>query len=876
MKLTTWKIKAGARLTFCFITLLLFPSTSGNHDIRAYKEGDVMLGGLFKVHFAGDGDHCGDLYTRGLGHVEAMIFAIESVNKNHSLLPNVTIGYDIRNYCESVALAMNIAYDFVSNSEANSSTIGCTSKVRSKPISALIGPTDSGSAILVGSLLQVVNIPAISPSATSVELNSELFKDYFRMVPPDDWQAKVMAEIIEFFNWTYVAAVGLDDSYGHSGIRALEKESINRSFCVAFSEFIPRLGYQSKINQIVAKIKQKPNIGVIVVWLSGRHGRTFLTELTNKNLSEKTLILSDAMTSGSALFLDQRLAILNGSLGIQPRDYPYPAFDDHLKRITTAKKVKIRAEWWEDFWKSQLNYSAKQSTDSGVVACKANLTSQHAVTKLHSSFHSYVIDAVFALAYALDNIYNCSALQVTNSCPSVEATVKGSNLKKYLRNVSFNGLTGKVRFGSFGEPLSVSYDIVNFQRDPSTDKALRKVTIGGWDKETPSNLQINASNIRWNTYLGVSGPVSFCSSECLPGTRKAITTPCCWNCIECPQGTISTELGSGSCIKCDSGTKPNEGRAKCENLPIINITLTSATGIIITMVASIGFVLTLLVLASYIKFYDTPIVKASTREVSVLLLISIAALFGLPVIELGEPSDFLCNATNVWRYSALTVCITVLFLKLMRITGVFELDKVAQLLKPCFKTVKRQGISILVINSTAFSLLALWTAIDPPGRQKIIRPDEYIFLVCKPLFTNTGLSLFIAVCAYMLTLALLCTYCAFKARGIPENLNESKYIGFSMYILLLSSVAYYPVVFNFESWYVAIVSCSTTLIISFGLLSCMFGPKVYVLFFCPQQNTLETVKSQVSQYSFNVCRRDVLHVSIGVGRRNNNVGKPVG
>ena len=880
MKLTNWKIETGISLTFCFFTLLLFPATTGNHGIRAYKEGDVMLGGLFSVHFGGSDDYCGDLYLKGLGHVEAMIFAIESVNKNPNLLPNVTIGYDIRNYCESMALAMKIAYEFVSNSNANSSAIGYSTQVRSKPISALIGPTNSGSAVLVGSLLQVANIPAINPAATSLELSSQFYKDFFRTVPPDNWQAMVMADIIELFNWTYVAAVGLDDSYGRSGIWALERESFNRkSFCVAFSEFIPRLGYQQKINQTVSKIKRKRNIGVVIVWLSGRYGRTFLTQETNENLKEKTFLLSDSMTSGSALFLNQRFKILSGSLGIQPRNYRYPAFDDHLKRITPAREIEIGAEWWKEFWRSQLNCSGERSIDSGVAACKTNLTSYQALTKLHSTFHTYTVNAVFAIAHAMNNIYNCSALheaQEKDSCPSIEPTVMENHLLKYLRNVSFNGVTGKVQFDSFGDPFSASYDIVNFQRGPSKDNALRKVIIGVWNKEITPNLQINASNIRWSSYLNrVSGPVSFCASECLPGTRKAITTPCCWDCIECPQGTISTELGSRRCIACNTQTKPNEGRTKCEKLPIINITLTSATGISLAVVASIGFVLTLLVFASYIKCYDTQIVKASSREVSVLLLFDIAVLFVLPVVELVEPSDFLCSATNVWRYTGLTICITVLFSKLMRITGVFELDKAGQLLKPCFKTAKKQAISIFVINSATFFLKALWMAFDPPDRQKIIRPDEYIFVVCKPFFTNTGRSLFIAVCAYMLTVALLCTYYAFKARGIPENFNETKYTAFSMYIFLLSSLAYYPVLFNFESWYVPLVSCSTTLITSFGLLSCMFGPKVYVLFFRPQQNTLESVRSQVSKYSFNASGKDVLPASICAGRRNNAV-MPVG
>ena len=51
-----------------------------------------------------------------------------------------------------------------------------------------------------------------------------------------------MADIIELFNWTYVAAVGLDDSYGRKGILALEKEAYNRkTICIALYELIPRL-----------------------------------------------------------------------------------------------------------------------------------------------------------------------------------------------------------------------------------------------------------------------------------------------------------------------------------------------------------------------------------------------------------------------------------------------------------------------------------------------------------------------------------------------------------------------------------------------------------------------------------------------------------
>ena len=855
--------------------LLFLPLTSSNDGYRNYKDGDVIVGGLLNIHYSGTNDQCTELSTTGLGYAEATIFAIEKINKNSTILPNVTIGYDLRDYCWSNARAMKIAYDFMCDgdpvhmSNQNISTSPTRYVKETKTISALLGPTESGSAVLVGSLLQVSDIPAISPSVTSDELSSQMYKDFFRTVPPDRWQAKVMADIIELFNWTYVAAVGLDDSYGQNGISALEKESYNRgTFCIAFSEYIPRLGYWNKTKETVLKIKRWSKVAVIIIWLSGRYGREFFSEATAQNV-EKTWILSDALTARGT-FLDTHLTILNGSLGIKPHEYSVLEFEEHLKMITPAKSIERGAHWWEEFWRLHFNCSATNANEqSGVALCETNLTLHHALQKIHGSFVSYRIDAVYAIAHALDNIYRCSltihGAGKRGKCPPLKPSVKGRDLEKYLRNISFDGLTGRVGFDKFGDPLTASYDIINFQHD-STDAARKNILVGSWNKNNTPKLEVDLSRLRWRTPFT---PLSFCSSECLPGTRRAKTELCCWDCIKCPLGTVSTKVGSISCTKCDPETKSNEGRSRCEKLSVINITHLNVYGITITLVASLGLILILFVGGTYIKFFNTPVLRASNREISFLLLFGISSLFILAVLELSEPSHSLCTATFFWRYFGLNLCITVLFLKTMRIASVFEVDKLAQLFTPCYKTLTRQGIFLSGMNLASLCLLALWIFLDPPRRNKVIRVDEYIFLVCKPFDTNVGLALFIAVCAYTLIVAFLCTYYAFKARGIPENFNETKYIGFSMYILLLSSLAYYPVLFAFESWYVTIVSCTTTLVTSFGMLGCMFGPRIYILFFQSQQNTIESVRSQVMNFSFsNVKATRVLPAQINEGVPN--------
>ncbi|KAJ7374709.1 hypothetical protein OS493_005052 [Desmophyllum pertusum] len=199
-----------------------------------------------------------------------------------------------------------------------------------------------------------------------------------------------------------------------------------------------------------------------------------------------------------------------------------------------------------------------------------------------------------------------------------------------------------------------------------------------------------------------------------------------------------------------------------------------------------------------------------------------------------------------WRYFALTLCVTVLFLKTMRITSVFQVDKVAELFTPFFKTIQRQTMLITVMNSIALSLIALWLFLDPPASEKTY-PFRRVHIPCVQTIS-------LQHWAFTVPRRLLVHFnrgsplhvLRLQSQGIPENFNETKYIGFSMYILLLSSLAYYPVVLNFESWYVTLVACSTTLVTSFGLLSCMFGPKMYLLLIHPQRNTVESVRSQVS------------------------------
>jgi hypothetical protein len=50
--------------------------------------------------------------------------------------------------------------------------------------------------------------------------------------------------------------------------------------------------------------------------------------------------------------------------------------------------------------------------------------------------------------------------------------------------------------------------------------------------------------------------------------------------------------------------------------------------------------------------------------------------------------------------------------------------------------------------------------------------------------------------AYSAFLVVLCTIYAVKTRKIPENFNEARFIGFTMYSILIIWIAFVPIYFG--------------------------------------------------------------------------------
>ena len=67
---------------------------------------DFVIGGLFPVY------DCEHPELKDLEMLEAMLFAIDRINNDMSLLLNLTIGYDVRDSCNDEFIGLDEAWDF--------------------------------------------------------------------------------------------------------------------------------------------------------------------------------------------------------------------------------------------------------------------------------------------------------------------------------------------------------------------------------------------------------------------------------------------------------------------------------------------------------------------------------------------------------------------------------------------------------------------------------------------------------------------------------------------------------------------------------------------------------------------------------------------
>uniref|UniRef100_A0A8C9YRA8 Glutamate metabotropic receptor 8 n=1 Tax=Sander lucioperca TaxID=283035 RepID=A0A8C9YRA8_SANLU len=829
---------------------LYYPQAAPEYAHSIRLDGDIILGGLFPVHSRGDrGTPCGELKKeKGIHRLEAMMFAIDLINKDPELLPNITLGARILDTCSRDTYALEQSLTFVQALiERDGSDVRCANgdpPIFTKPdkIVGVIGAAASSVSIMVANILRLFKIPQVSYASTAPELSDNTRYDFFsRVVPPDSYQAQAMMDIVTAMEWNYVSTLASEGNYGESGVEAFVQISRETGgVCIAQSLKIPREPRPGEFDKIIRRLLETSNARAVIMFANEDDIRRVLDAAKRNNQTGHFLwVGSDSWGSKISPVIGQE-KVAEGAITILPKRASVDAFDRYFRSRSLSNNR--RNVWFAEFWEE--NFNCKLGMHGKRPGSLKKCTGLEKVGR-DSSYEQegkvqFVMDAVYAMAHALHRMHRELCFGYPGLCPRM-ASIDGKELLSYIRAVNFNGSAGTpVVFNENGDAPG-RYDIFQYQRT-NRSTAEYKV-IGSWTNK----LHLKLEAMRWKTG-DPSLPPSVCSIPCRAGERKKVVkgVPCCWHCERCEGYHYQVEF---TCELCPYEMRPDVNRTGCVPIPIIKLEWHSPWAIVPVFISMLGIIATSFVIVTFVRHNDTPIVRASGREMSYVLLTGIFLCYAITFLMIATPDVGVCSFRRIFLGLGMCFSYAALLTKTNRIHRIFEQGK-KSVTAPRFISPASQLVITFSLISVQLLGVFVWFAVDPPhtvvdyGEQRTQDPmSARGVLKCD----ISDLSLICSL-GYSILLMVTCTVYAIKTRGVPETFNEAKPIGFTMYTTCIIWLAFIPIFFGTSQSAERMYIQTTTLTISLSLsasvsLGMLYMPKVYIILFHPEQNVPKRKRS---------------------------------
>ncbi|XP_039414805.1 metabotropic glutamate receptor 7 isoform X3 [Corvus cornix cornix] len=511
------RLLALLELPCCLLELLLGEAARGQemyapHSIRL--EGDITLGGLFPVHAKGPpGSPCGDIKKEnGIHRLEAMLYALDQINSDPDLLPNVTLGARILDTCSRDTYALEQSLTFVQALiQKDTSDVRCTNGeppvfVKPEKVVGVIGASGSSVSIMVANILRLFQIPQISYASTAPELSDDRRYDFFsRVVPPDSFQAQAMVDIVKALGWNYVSTLASEGNYGEKGVESFMQISREAGgLCIAQSLKIPQDRKDKSIDfdKIIRQLLETPNARAIVIFANDEDIKQILAAAKRADQVGHFLWVGSDTWGSKVSPLLQQEDVAEGAITILPKRATIEGFDTYFtsRTLENNRRNVWFAEYWEENFNCKLTITGSKKEDTD-----RKCTGQERIGK-DSHYEQegkvqFVIDAVYAMAHALHHMNRDLCADSAGLCPEMEHA-GGKRLLKYIRSVNFNGSAGTpVMFNKNGDAPG-RYDIFQYHSSNTSTPGYR--LVGQWTDDLQLNLYIQTTTLTISMNLSAS------------------------------------------------------------------------------------------------------------------------------------------------------------------------------------------------------------------------------------------------------------------------------------------------------------------------------------------------------------------------------------
>ncbi|XP_026086108.1 extracellular calcium-sensing receptor-like [Carassius auratus] len=822
-----------------------------------YQDGDVILGGLFQVHFftvlphlsfktVPDPPYCEKFDMEIFQQAQTMAFAIDEINKNPILLPNITLGYHLYDNCVRLGMAFRAAMSLISGTEKSFSNLNCTGP---SPVVGIVGDPSSTPSIAISSVLGLFRVPIVSYYATCSCLSDrKKYPSFFRTIPSDAFQVRAMVQILRHFGWTWVGLIYSDDDYGIYAAQSFHQEMQLFGHCVAFSEILPHENNLRDIQHITGVIEAS-TARVVVVFSTSSFLLPLMEEVVLQNMTGRQWIASEAWATTPVYHTPRLLPYLGGTLGIAVRRGKIQGLHDFLLHIHPSNEP--RNNMLRIFWENMFGCSFEtggtvedgeqvKNMCTGQEDLSITNTPYTDVSGLRAAYNVY--KAVYALAHALHDLMQCEEGRGPfngNTCADI-TRLKPWQLVHYLQKVNFTtGFGDHVSFDKNGDALAI-YDVLNWQ--PSSDGSIRIYTVGVVNEGATTGmvLTLDEDAIYWN-FEPKKPPRSVCSERCPPGTRRATRKGlpvCCFDCLPCGDGDISNTTDAIECITCPDEFWSSPDNDQCVPKEVEFLSYEEPLGISLTTASLLGTCISGLVMIVFAHHRNTPIVRANNSELSFLLLLSLKMCFLCVLLFIGQPQLWTCQLRHAVFGISFVLCISSILVKTMVVIAVFKASRPEGKSAMKWFGAVQQRCTVLLLTALQVVICAVWLSTASPTPHKNNQYTRSKIVYECAIGSVAGFSMLLA---YIGLLAAVSFLLAFLARNLPDNFNEAKFITFSMLIFCAVWIAFVPAYVSSPGKYAVAVEIFAILASSFGLLVAIFAPKCYIILLHPERNTKNAI-----------------------------------
>ncbi|XP_033104474.1 extracellular calcium-sensing receptor-like [Anneissia japonica] len=745
-------------------------------------------------------------------HTISIIEAVDFINKNERILHNITLGVVVFNNIST----MNKDLEFLQE-ELCDTTVNLISFVTS---------TSNCISKSVQESLTAYSIPIIVENGrTCIE---EFVSSVFYV--GDNWRSliKVILQLLKELLWDWIAIVAPEDSNNRLLVSHMISEASRFNICSAFEVFMSNQSSEDG-RSLVKALAKFPDVKVIVSFLDIHHLEE-VVRLASGNLSEFVWIVAEDIRDRVPLFLSGSIGIAHDSLKYEPVAQ-WRKFFGYVCNVCN------------DFERKGSTRTAYRHTCSESMCYASDIVcNDFNISNEDKGFPSkHLRRAVEAIAHALTTTINDQTDVKLNKLAILEN----------LEEVHFVGSNGREFYFDTNNYSPTNLNVVNYHRETLYQNyTLSRTFVGTYSENTTgsSGLRINVSEIIFETYENYI-PVSTCHNKCEQGSY-VIKTPdhpeCCTVCLECehPIPLINSSTALIGCVKCQPHHHYDVDLESCEENNIDYLHWTNIGTYIALALSFVGHLTTLGVMVIFIKYRATPIVRASNYQLSMLLLVSLLVDFSLPFIHIGLPSNLKCLLAIAMQGPAVTIALSIFLVKTHRVLTIFE-SRLPSLNKTWLLGHHLQFLLVFILTLIEVISVTAYLVLEPPHVVYFDDPDGGVtYVQCQ----YTGVVI-ISLYAYNWIIATICFILSFRARHLPVNFNESRHMAITMGAYYTVWLILMPPYLLLDGSLKTILQLAVIVIATFTLLLCLFMPKVYVIVFCPERNTLEESRRMTLEHT---------------------------